>query len=37
MNEAQNIAPASKDTCCPVPIVIPGLVRDWGIQWTALL
>jgi len=38
MNVNQRTAPASKEhvTCCPVPIVITGLVREQGVQWTAL-
>lgn len=34
MNAAQHTALADKEhtTCCPVPIVIAALVRDWGIQ-----
>jgi len=39
MYALHHIAPASKEhtICCPVPIVIAGLIRDWGIQWTALM
>lgn len=39
MNADQHIAPAKKEhtTCCPMPIVIADLVRDWEIQLIALI